>query len=45
MCTNLSLDFSGTGTNACYIENLSSVKTWEGDQEPPYEVDNCFWHS
>jgi len=28
----------GTGTNACYIENLSSVKTWEGDQEPPYEV-------
>ncbi|GFR76997.1 phosphotransferase [Elysia marginata] len=25
----------GTGTNACYIEDLPSVKTWDGDYNDP----------
>ncbi|CAL1537485.1 unnamed protein product [Lymnaea stagnalis] len=28
----------GTGTNACYIENLSEVKTWDGDFREPKQV-------
>ena len=28
----------GTGTNACYIEELSSVKTWDGDYNDPKQV-------
>ncbi|KAK3742893.1 hypothetical protein RRG08_061490 [Elysia crispata] len=28
----------GTGTNACYIEELSSVKTWDGDNNDPKQV-------
>ncbi|XP_005089962.1 hexokinase-2 isoform X2 [Aplysia californica] len=28
----------GTGTNACYIENLDDVKTWDGDTDEPHEV-------
>ncbi|RUS89595.1 hypothetical protein EGW08_002613 [Elysia chlorotica] len=28
----------GTGTNACYIENLDNVKTWDGDNDDPKQV-------
>ncbi|KAK0070306.1 hexokinase-2-like isoform X1 [Biomphalaria pfeifferi] len=28
----------GTGTNACYIESLSEVKTWDGDFNEPKQV-------
>ncbi len=28
----------GTGSNACYIENLDNVKTWTGDKEDPKQV-------
>jgi hexokinase len=28
----------GTGTNACYIENLDKVGTWDGDYNEPKQV-------
>ncbi|CAG5127581.1 unnamed protein product, partial [Candidula unifasciata] len=28
----------GTGTNACYIEALDEVKTWDGDHDEPKQV-------
>ncbi|XP_002740521.1 hexokinase-1-like [Saccoglossus kowalevskii] len=28
----------GTGTNACYIEKLENVETWDGDTDPPKQV-------
>ncbi|KAL7673466.1 hypothetical protein ACOME3_008322 [Neoechinorhynchus agilis] len=28
----------GTGTNACYMEKLSKIKTWNGDDNEPKEV-------
>ena len=28
----------GKGTNACYVENLDKVETWDGDREEPREV-------
>jgi hexokinase len=28
----------GTGTNACYIENLDKVGTWNGDYNEPKQV-------
>ncbi|BFZ01473.1 hypothetical protein BsWGS_04512 [Bradybaena similaris] len=28
----------GTGTNACYIESLDEVKTWDGDHDEPKQV-------
>ncbi|RUS81302.1 hypothetical protein EGW08_010944, partial [Elysia chlorotica] len=28
----------GTGTNACYIEDLPNVKTWDGDYNEPKQV-------
>jgi len=34
----------GTGTNACYIEDLKVVKTWEGEIEgPPQVLINTEW--
>ncbi|CAG5115051.1 unnamed protein product [Candidula unifasciata] len=34
----------GTGTNACYIEDLQNVKTWTGDDGEPRQVlINCEW--
>ena len=29
---------TGTGTNACYLENLDKVGTWTGDQHEPKKV-------
>jgi hexokinase len=28
----------GTGSNACYVENLDNVKTWTGDRNEPKQV-------
>ncbi|CAF4482384.1 unnamed protein product, partial [Rotaria magnacalcarata] len=28
----------GTGTNACYIEQLDKVGTWKGDYDEPKQV-------
>lgn len=28
----------GTGSNACYVENLDNVKTWDGDRNDPKQV-------
>ena len=28
----------GTGTNACYLEELDRVEKWEGDNEPSKHV-------
>ena len=28
----------GTGTNACYMEQLGKVHQWDGDSEDPREV-------
>lgn len=28
----------GTGSNACYVENLDLVKTWDGDRNEPKQV-------
>ena len=28
----------GTGSNACYLENLDNVKTWDGDNDEPRQV-------
>ena len=28
----------GTGSNACYVENLDNVKTWTGDKNDPKQV-------
>lgn len=33
----------GTGTNACYMERLDRVKTWNGDDDPPQVVINTEW--
>jgi len=36
----------GTGTNACYIENLDKVGTWNGDlddDEPRQVIINMEW--
>ena len=34
----------GTGSNACYVENLDLVKTWDGDKgEPKQVVINMEW--
>ncbi len=34
----------GTGTNACYIENLDKVGTWDGDfVEPKQVIINMEW--
>ena len=29
---------SGTGTNACYMESLERVGTWDGDMNEPKQV-------
>ena len=34
--------FSGTGTNACYIEKIENVESWDGDDDDPREVSECF---
>lgn len=31
----------GTGTNACYIEQLENVHTWTGDDDEPRQVHIC----
>jgi hexokinase len=36
-CTAIGL-ILGTGTNACYIENLDKVGTWTGDYNEPKQV-------
>lgn len=28
----------GTGSNACYVEDLDLVKTWDGDKNDPRQV-------
>ena len=28
----------GTGSNACYVENLDNVKTWDEDKNDPKQV-------
>lgn len=28
----------GTGSNACYVEDIDLVKTWEGDRDDPKQV-------
>ena len=28
----------GTGSNACYVEDLDKVETWDGDHEYPRQV-------
>ncbi|GAB6031538.1 Hexokinase-2 [Chamberlinius hualienensis] len=34
----------GTGTNACYMENLDNVELWEEDRNEPQQVIvNCEW--
>ena len=33
-----SLSYIGTGTNACYLEKLSDVGTWTGDDREPRKV-------
>ena len=30
--------FSGTGTNACYIEKLENAGLWDGDMDDPKQV-------
>ena len=30
--------FTGTGTNACYMENLDKVGTWDGPMDEPKQV-------
>lgn len=30
--------FLGTGTNACYIEQIANTELWDGDDDEPREV-------
>jgi len=31
-------DIIGTGTNACYVEQMDKVEKWDGDDQPPKQV-------
>ena len=34
----------GTGTNACYLEDIDRVDTWEGDKgDPKHVIINTEW--
>ena len=34
----------GTGTNACYLEDIDRVDTWDGDKgEPKHVIINTEW--
>ena len=39
-----SVSFLGTGTNACYVEQLSEVELWDSDYSEPKQVTTSkFW--
>ena len=39
------VDWTGTGTNCCYLEDLEKVELWTGDRDEPRQVCHHSIHS